>query len=95
MEIKVEGEQKGDRYECRVTVVEGASSTEHRVTVEKNYRDRIAGPEVPMEQLVRKSFEFLLAREAKESILPQFELPLINRYFPEYERKIKVRVAKK
>lgn len=38
--------------------------------------------------LVRRSFEFLLAREPKESILRSFELPVIGRYFPEYERSI-------
>jgi len=40
--------------------------------------------------LVRRSFEFLLAREPKESILSSFELPVIARYFPEYEREIRV-----
>jgi hypothetical protein len=40
------------------------------------------------EDLVRRSFAFLLEREPKESILRRFELPLIGRYFPEYERTI-------
>ena len=31
---------------------------------------------------------FLLAREPRESILGRFDLPLIGRYFPEYEREI-------
>jgi hypothetical protein len=34
-------------------------------------------------------FEFLLARESKESILRSFALPEIGRYFPEFEREIK------
>ena len=34
-------------------------------------------------------FEFLLAREPKESILPSFEIPVIGRYFPEFEREIR------
>ena len=42
---------------------------------------------------MRKSFEFLLEREPKESILRQFDLPLIGRYFPEYEREIKKRLS--
>jgi hypothetical protein len=37
------------------------------------------------EQLVRDSFEFLLQRESKESILAQFELAVIKRYFPDYD----------
>ena len=41
------------------------------------------------EQLVRRSFDFLLEREPNTSILRQFELPVIARYFPEYERVIR------
>ena len=84
-QITVETQQKGDAWECRVTVSEGASQTTHTVTVERTYRDKLAGTAVPVEQLVEKSFEFLLQREPKESILRSFQLPLIGRYFPEYE----------
>ena len=45
------------------------------------------------QSLVRASFEFLLAREPKESILRQFELPVIERYFQEYPRVIRAMVA--
>jgi hypothetical protein len=37
--------------------------------------------------------EFLLEREPKESILTEFELPLIGRYFPEYEPELKRRIG--
>jgi hypothetical protein len=40
------------------------------------------------EDLVRRSFTFLLDREPKEFILGRFDLPLIGRYFPEFEREI-------
>jgi len=83
--ITVKTEQKGDAWECRVTVAEGKSQTAHTVMVERTYRDKLAGTAVPVGQLVEKSFEFLLAREPKESILRSFSLPLIGRYFPEYE----------
>jgi hypothetical protein len=42
-------------------------------------------------RLVRESFEFLLAREPRESILRSFELPVIGRYFPEWETEIRPR----
>ena len=42
--------------------------------------------QTPMD-LVRRSFVFLLAREPKTSILRRFELLVIARYFPEYERR--------
>ena len=38
------------------------------------------------EELVRRSFEFLLQRESKESILREFDLSVIQRYFPEYDQ---------
>jgi hypothetical protein len=41
---------------------------------------------------VRRSFEFLLEREPKESILTRLDLSVISRYFPEYEREIKGRL---
>ncbi|MGH2688109.1 MAG: hypothetical protein ACRDKW_04795 [Actinomycetota bacterium] len=73
----------GSRF--RVDVAEGGSKTSHEVTVR---------PEVvaalnwggTLEELLRRSFEFLLAREPKESILRSFDLSAINRYFPEYEQ---------
>jgi hypothetical protein len=33
---------------------------------------------------VRESFAFLLEREPAASILPEFSLAIISRYFPEY-----------
>ena len=94
-EITVETQQKGDAWECRVTVAEGKSQTTHAVTVERTYRDKLAGTAIPVEQLVRKSFEFLLQREPKESILRSFQLPLIGRYFPEYENAMRGLFAKR
>lgn len=44
-------------------------------------------PEV--EDLVRRSFEFLLEREPPESILGSFDLSVIGRYFPEYDQRFK------
>jgi hypothetical protein len=41
---------------------------------------------------VEESFRFLLEREPKESILRRFNLTVISRYFPEYEREIKGRL---
>jgi len=69
--------------------VEGRTTTTHRVTVETDYYDKLTGGEVAPEVLVEKSFEFLLEREPNTSILRTFDLPVIGRYFPEYERTIK------
>jgi hypothetical protein len=49
------------------------------------YKQKLAGAEVPAE----KSFEFFLEREPNTSILRTFYLPLIQQYFPEYEKTIR------
>ena len=77
-----------------VEVVEGASRTRHEVTAEEADVRRYAGSaSVSAERLIEVSFEFLLEREPKESILRAFELPVIERYFPEYPRVIRKRLA--
>jgi hypothetical protein len=50
------------------------------------------GEACPPEELVRRSFEFLLERESKESILREFDITVISRYFPNYEDEIRQRV---
>ena len=68
--------------------VEGKTVTTHKVTVNPAYYEVLTGGQVPVEVLVEMSFEFLLAREPNTSILRSFDLPVIGRYFPEYERVI-------
>jgi len=75
----------------RITVHEGSSSTEHEVTVTDADVQRYA-PGATVEHLLEASFEFLLEREPKESILSSFALPVIERYFPEYARQIRTAV---
>ncbi len=42
-----------------------------------------------VEDLVRRSFKFLLEREPPQSILSRFGLSDIERYYPEYPRVIR------
>ncbi len=51
------------------------------------------GGDAEPESLVRASFEFLLEREPKESILQAFDLPVIEQYFPEYGEQIRQRLG--
>ena len=88
VQIEVQSIEHGDHYSLQVTVKEGKSKTQHRVTLQKADHKRLAGPRASPEELVRESFRFLLQREPKESILRSFDLTVIGRYFPEYEREI-------
>jgi hypothetical protein len=91
-QIEVRSSQRGTTYECLVTVREQGSTTHHRVTLRQADYEQLTDGKVSPEALVEESFRFLLEREPKESILRSFELPLIGRYFPEYEREIKSRL---
>ena len=92
MAAKIEVE-KIDKSKFRVRVTESGNETSHEVTVSPRDYTRLTNGKVEPEELVRWSFEFLLAREPKESILTRFELSVISRYFPEYEREIKRRLS--
>jgi len=63
--------------------------SEYLVDVEKEYWQELTNGKEDPEQLVVRSFEFLLSKESKKSILSQFNLKLIQKYFPEYENEIK------
>jgi len=84
-EISVESSETADGWSFEVRVSDGGSESRHEVTLSRTDRDRIARSAEP-DELVRKSFVFLLERETKESILSSFDLTVIARYFPEYER---------
>ena len=87
--IEVEKVKEG---KFRIRVIEKSSESIHRVTLTQEDYRKLSGGKIEPQELVRRSFEFLLAREPKESILPEFDLPLIGRYFPEYERELKRRI---
>ena len=79
------------RYEVEVTESDGSGSqTTHQVTMDRDYYMDLTekGNTIP-EEFVKKSFEFLLERESKDSILRQFDISQINDFFPEYEKEIK------
>jgi hypothetical protein len=71
-----------------VTVTDRGAGREFEVGVTEGELARFAPGAADPTNLVRRSFEFLLAREPKESILRSFGLSTIVRYFPEYEREI-------
>ena len=66
--------QSGRTYEVTVD-----GSSRHLVTVPERFGDE------DLERVVRASFEFLLEREPASSIMAEFSLDVISRYFPEYE----------
>lgn len=75
-------------WRCEVQVGDDPEHTIHDVAVEPDTLARLApGADDPTD-LVRASFAFMLTHEPRESILRSFELSVIGRYFPKYEREI-------
>ena len=77
--------EKKNQNEFIVLVQEKESQSRYLVTLDDDYHQLLTQGKVTKEDLVRKSFQFLLQREGKESILRSFDLRVIKRYFPEYE----------
>ena len=65
------------------------STTEHLVLLNDNFYQNITNGKITKKDLIIKSFEFLLLRESNQSILKEFNLEVINQYFPEYNNEIK------
>jgi hypothetical protein len=80
-------------FACEVVVGTDAAATRHNVTVGHEDLASLAPGHADPERLVAASFEYLLAREPRESILRAFELPVIERYFPGYGTEIRRRMA--
>ena len=65
------------------------STTEHLVLLNDNLYQSITNGKITKKDLIIKSFEFLLLRESNQSILKEFNLEVINQFFPEYNNEIK------
>ena len=84
--VKIDVSKKdSETYEVTVG---SSSTTTHTVKLKPDYYQKLTGGKVSPQILIEKSFEFLLERESNASILSRFDLPLIGRYFPEYEKEI-------
>jgi hypothetical protein len=87
--IQVSARPQSAGWACHVRVVDDDGSTsEHDVAVTRADLERFDPGATDPVDLVRRSFVFLLTREPKESILRSFDLPVIGRYFPDYELEI-------
>jgi hypothetical protein len=89
--VDVRCHRSGRGWLCRATVGDDPAATTHEVEVTDEDLSRF-GPAVGVERLVEASFGFLLEREPRESILRRFALPVIGRYFPEYEAEVRRRL---
>jgi hypothetical protein len=85
--------EKKNQNEFVVLVREKETQSQHLVTLDDAYYHLLTQGKIAKEDLIRKSFQFLLEREEKESILSTFNLQIIKRYFPEYEEEMSSSIA--
>jgi hypothetical protein len=77
-------------WTCEVALSDGGRTVStHAVRVPSADLARLAPGTASPEDLVERSFAFLLEREPPSSILRAFDLGVISRYFPEYEAEIR------
>lgn len=76
----------GDPLAFDVTVRESGSESRHHVTVSRADYDRLTSGRCPPARCIESAMRFLLDREPKESILSRFDVSVIARYFPQFDR---------
>jgi hypothetical protein len=86
--IEVKRAGNSDPLEFEITVRDANGESRHHVTVDKKTCEKLSGGKHTPERVLEASFRFLLAREPKESILGRFDVSVISRYFPEFEREL-------
>ena len=79
-------------HEFGIEVTEGNATTSHKVIVPPALLEDWGLEESDSEDVVRESFAFLMEREPASSILPEFSLAIIPRYYPEYKDELPERL---
>jgi hypothetical protein len=79
--------------EYGVEVEEGNEITGHKVRVNPTFLDDLLLNGVDEEVIVRETIDFLLEREPATSILPEFSLEDVTRYFPEFPEELQRRLS--
>jgi hypothetical protein len=86
--IEVRRTSEGDPLDFEVVVRERKGETRHHVTMSRDTCERLTAGKYKPEHCLKAAFRFLLDREPKESILGRFDVKVISRYFPEFEREL-------
>jgi hypothetical protein len=77
-----------------VQLDEGDTTWSYRVQVPPSLLDDLGLVGIDLERVIRVSFAFLLEREPPSSILREFPLDVIPRYFPEYKHELPHRLGR-
>lgn len=83
MEIDIKTRASNMGWHFTVTVSDEKGPAFYTVTMDKDFVTRI-GAQLDPETVIEKSFEFLLEKEPKESILKEFDITTISHYYPDF-----------
>lgn len=81
------------KNEFGVEVEEGNQVTGHRVRLPEAFLDDLLLGGVDRERVVRETFGFLLEREPAASIMAEFSLDDVSRFFPEFPQELQRRLT--
>jgi hypothetical protein len=84
MPVEVRCTTDADGYRCTVDILDATGASRHLVRVSGRDFNRW-GRGRSAQDLVADSVAFLLEREPRGSILEEFDLSVIQRYFPDYD----------
>jgi len=89
--VAVRVQEERDGWVCDVSVEHGGQTSTHVVALSRRDLARWGRGDdaAAVEDLVSRSFLFLLDREPPSSILPLFGISVIPRYFPDYDLQFK------
>jgi len=90
MEITVQAAAGG--WVCEVALGADGQGSHHTMTIsaaDLRRWGRGGDDAVAAEDLARRSFEFLLEREPARAILRRFDISVIQRYFPDFDRTLR------
>lgn len=71
-------------------IEENQEDLEFRVELDEDYYNDLTNLSIEPEELIKRAFQFLLRREAKHTILKDFNLRQVGKYFPDFEGLVKV-----
>ena len=78
----------GEPLEFEVVVRDATGESRHHVTMSRELCARLTAGKHTPESCLDAALRFLLDREPKEAILGRFDVTVISRYFPEFEREL-------
>lgn len=70
-----------------VDLTKGSDIFTYRVSMDRGYCEGLCPGEEP-EEVVKKTFQFLLQREGPQAILSEFDISDVKSYFPDFESMI-------